>query len=313
MGENRRRASGLRVGTDSAGKRQEPRQEDQKENQTASGPARRTGKIIPIAARPGYDARRERERNTLGQRLQAARLSGNVSQRELVETLRTYGVSVQVSALSKWEGGQTLPNPYQFFALCRALDIRDPLAYFTDLFPADQSQVSAFGLNDEGLGKVRTYIKDLLATGLYAAGQDLASEDLAECRLYDMAVSAGTGSVLFGEDYELISVPASTLPQGYDFAVRVQGDSMEPRIHDRQILWVKATGDLRPGEIGIFVYDGEAFVKVYHPLEAADHQDPADESDTGLPGIELVSLNPAYAPKSINPNLPFQIVGKVLF
>ena len=315
MGENRRRASGTRSRTDPAGKRSESQVAagaSRNENRADTGSDRQTSKIIPISPGSGYDARQERERNTLGRRLQAARLSRNISQRELVDSLRTYGVSVQVPALSKWEGGETLPNPYQFFALCRILEIRDPLAYFTDLFPADQSQVSAFGLNDEGLGKVRIYIKDLLATGLYAARPELSEEDLTECRLYDMAVSAGTGSVLFGEDYELISVPTRTLPQGCDFAVRVQGDSMEPKIHDRQILWVKATGDLRPGEIGIFVYDGEAFVKVYRPV-AADRQDPLDESDPGLPRIELESLNPAYAPKPINPNLPFQIVGKVLF
>ena len=271
----------------------------------------KSGKVVPLPRTADYNAQYERQRNTLGKRLRAARLAQGISQRELVEALETSGVTVQVPALSKWESGETLPNPYQLFALCRILEIRDLLAWFTDLFPAEDGQVSAAGLNAEGVGKVRAYIKDLLATGFYDARPEAAPEAVTECRLYDMAVSAGTGSVLFGEDYEMISVPAHTLPQGADFAVRVQGDSMEPEIHDRQILWVKATNLLRPGEIGIFVYDGEAFVKVYHPVEPGEGLPEGGEA-AGCPGVELVSLNEAYPPKPVNPNLPFQIVGKVL-
>lgn len=78
--------------------------------------------------------------------------------------------------------------------------------------------------------------------------------------LYSLAVSAGTGQFLDGEDYEMVEV-GQEVPEGSNFGVRVAGDSMEPEFHDGQTVWVRQQRSLMTGDIGIFLYDGSAYLK----------------------------------------------------
>ena len=55
--------------------------------------------------------------------------------------------------------------------------------------------------------------------------------------------------------FQQIQVPASSVPAGAEFGIYVSGDSMEPRYHNGQIVWVKRCEELKCGDIGIFVYD----------------------------------------------------------
>ena len=73
----------------------------------------------------------------------------------------------------------------------------------------------------------------------------------------NLSVSAGTGSFLDEGSFERVSFPVTSVPQGADFSVRVSGDSMEPVYHDGQIIWVKRCDRVNPGEVGVFIYDGE--------------------------------------------------------
>lgn len=77
---------------------------------------------------------------------------------------------------------------------------------------------------------------------------------------YDMPVSAGTGNPLDEEYPEKVDL-AEQPPKGTDFIVRVSGDSMEPTYHDGDKLFVKEQPSIEIGEIGIFVVDGNAYVK----------------------------------------------------
>ncbi len=48
-----------------------------------------------------------------------------------------------------------------------------------------------------------------------------------------------------------------------DFAVRIQGDSMEPYIHDESVVYVNRD-PLADGDVGIFCVDGAMLCKQYH-------------------------------------------------
>ena len=112
----------------------------------------------------------------------------------------------------------------------------------------------------------------------------------------------------------MIRFPKSTVPSGADFGVRVNGDSMEPVYHDGQIVWVEKTDTLQPGEVGVFLCNGEGYLKVY------DQQEPSEEEleeyldSYGLlhPQIVLVSYNEKYEPKLIYSTDTFIITGRVL-
>lgn len=80
-------------------------------------------------------------------------------------------------------------------------------------------------------------------------------------KYYDMPASAGTGVQLDDEPYQYLKVPETPTTLRADFAIRVSGDSMEPKYYDGDILLVERADDIEIGEIGIFVLNGAGYVK----------------------------------------------------
>ena len=102
-------------------------------------------------------------------------------------------------------------------------------------------------------------------------------------------------------DYEEIS--AELARSGEYFALRVVGDSMEPRIREGDVVIVRKQPDLESGEVGIVLVNGDsATVK-----KVVKHAD----------GISLIAYNAAsypphfYTKKEIT-TLPVTIIGKVV-
>ena len=226
----------------------------------------------------------------IGQLLSQRRRELEINQTELAEAMSLRGFPVTNQAVSKWEKGATLPNAKQFLALCEILEIDDVRGEFSC-----GSEGIFAGLCREGRRLALDYVQLLRDSGRYANRR----EDpvyLRSLPLYSLAVSAGTGQFLDGEDYEMVEVGAE-VPDGANFGVRVAGDSMEPEFHDGQTVWVRQQRSLMTGEIGIFLYDGNAYLK---QLVALEHS------------MALHSLNPAYSDIVISPELPLRVLGKVV-
>ena len=111
-----------------------------------------------------------------------------------------------------------------------------------------------------------------------------------------MPASAGVGNFLDGDDYTEIEVD-ETVPATADFAIRISGDTMEPKFTDGQVVYVQKQETLLNGEIGIFFLDGCAYCKKLDENEKALH---------------LLSLNKAYAPIQVKGNQTFKVFGKVV-
>ena len=227
----------------------------------------------------------------LGEIIAVRRRELGLSQAELAAELTAAGLPVTNQALSKWENGSTLPNARQFLALCEALEIDDIRGTFTGGGAGFMAQ-----LNKEGRRKVMEYIQLLRDSGRYTLRAEEPGGKLRSLPLYSLAVSAGTGQFLDGEDYEMTEVGAE-VPEGANFGVRVAGDSMEPEFHDGQTVWVRQQRSLMTGEIGIFLYDGTAYLKQLVALKDS---------------MALHSLNPKYDDIVISPELPLRVLGKVL-
>ncbi len=228
----------------------------------------------------------------IGEVLTEKRKVLGLSQSELAEKLFGEGIDVTNQAVSKWEKGSTLPNAKQFLALCRALEIDDIGGAF---FDGSKGGILS-GLNGTGRKKVMDYIQLLHDSGKYEILPEAPIVQLRSIPLYTLPVSAGTGQFLDGEDYEITEV-GPEVPHSANFGVRVAGDSMEPRFHDGQTVWVSQQRSLMTGEIGIFLYDGNAYLK---QLVAGDDV------------LALHSLNPAYDDIPISPELPLRVLGKVI-
>ncbi|MBR6680091.1 MAG: helix-turn-helix domain-containing protein [Clostridia bacterium] len=93
--------------------------------------------------------------------------------------------------------------------------------------------------------------------------------------LYNLPVSAGTGVYLDDTEADTITVTDNERTRTADFALRISGDSMEPRFHDGDVVLVEDTDSVEVGELGIFVLDGNGYFKKYG-------------------GDRLISLNPDY-------------------
>ena len=76
-------------------------------------------------------------------------------------------------------------------------------------------------------------------------------------------------------------VPAEWVKNSTMFALKLKGDSMEPRMAEGDIVIVKQQSDVESGEIAIVMVDGEATCK-----KVVKHSD----------GVVLVSNNPKYSP-----------------
>ncbi len=93
--------------------------------------------------------------------------------------------------------------------------------------------------------------------------------------LFDLPVSAGPGVYLDDTTAEEIHVPDSEKTRNADFALRISGDSMEPKFHDGDVLLIQDSKSVEVGELGIFILDGNGYFKKYG-------------------GDCLISLNPEY-------------------
>ncbi|MGS4001036.1 S24 family peptidase, partial [Staphylococcus pseudintermedius] len=83
----------------------------------------------------------------------------------------------------------------------------------------------------------------------------------------------------------------------HDFALQVNGDSMEPMFEDKEIIFIDKTKQINSGQIGIFVIDGEAYLKKVFINEE---------------GIRLVSLNSKYPDLFFDKNHDIKVAGKVI-
>ena len=78
---------------------------------------------------------------------------------------------------------------------------------------------------------------------------------------YALPASAGTGNILDSELAEELLVPESAEAEQADFVISVGGDSMEPTYHDGDKVFVEKCDSVDIGEVGIFVVNGDVYIK----------------------------------------------------
>lgn len=80
--------------------------------------------------------------------------------------------------------------------------------------------------------------------------------------LFMEPAAAGIATPLIGQDYEPYELGPDD-PPGAAFAIRIQGDSMEPHFPDGSMVFVNHDA-LADGDIGVFCVDGGTVCKQYH-------------------------------------------------
>lgn len=266
---------------------------------------------IPDTKMPGFDAAELRNHNALGKKIAEARISAGMNQKELAEKLASYNISISPASISKWEKGDSVPNAYQLLAVSHIFQISDMLGFYTGSSPEPQDYTPE--LSQKGLNLLQMFKEMLIASGKYAphTRRTLSSTKTMPVRVFATPAAAGSGSFLNGEDYEMIDFDPDNIPEGTDFGIRVSGDSMLPRYVSGQIVFVEQCKELYPGEIGVFVYNGNAYIKQYQETMPVKEE----SSDIQLyPKVTLYSLNRNLADCDVHvkPEDDLFIVGRVL-
>ena len=219
-----------------------------------------------IAVFPGIKAAEHSTGNkaSFGDVIRDNRLKRGLSQLQLAEK-----IGVTKNAVGNWEAQRTRPDFSCVPALCNILGISIGQLFGQpesdhDLSMDDQRLLTNYHyLSKDSRKIVDTMIFQLL--------------DAQERRLHDYCLSgfeqklfnenrpaAGTGNPLSDRcSGQYIYLRKSREVCLADEVVTVSGDSMEPTFHNGDNLLIEHTECLAPGEIGVFVADGDGYVKEY--------------------------------------------------
>ena len=184
----------------------------------------------------------------------------HMTQQELANKLK-----ISRGAVSMYELGQREPdfetlesiadcfNVSMSVLLGKDEAVKPPAQYLTDL----QKKYNA--LDDHGRELV-----DLILGAEYKRCMKLEKQaeivPIQTIRHYLVPAAAGYASPIAGEEFEEIPLPEDA-PAGADFCITIQGDSMEPYIHDGQMVFVKRGAQLQEFDVGVFYVDGDVFCK----------------------------------------------------
>lgn len=126
----------------------------------------------------------------------------------------------------------------------------------------------------------RSFGGQLIRGGGYARGvaiKNAVGLSRRKISLYDLPVSAGTGVYLTDTESVEINIPDNPDTSDADFALRIKGNSMEPKYRDGDVILIEECDALEYGELGVFILDGDGYFKKFG-------------------GDRLISLNPDYEP-----------------
>lgn len=229
----------------------------------------------------------------IGNKIKHYRKINKLTQTELGKKL-----NVKKATVSHYENGIRTPDQDKLFELADVFgisidDLFPPrefngiLSIYEQLVPSRQAKVYNFAeFQLEEQNKVIHIHKD---------NGDYVTETL---RGY---LSAGTGELQLEEVLEEVEIPVEIIPeQHYDMLLQINGDSMLPMFQDGERIFVRKiedTGELRSGQIGVFIIDGESYLKKAYK---EDNQ------------LRLVSLNDKYDDLIFNEVNDIEVIGTVV-
>lgn len=245
-------------------------------------------------------------REEIGLVLKELRTSCGMTQKEVAEKI---GRTQQI--VGHWETGYAQPDANTLFTLCSIYGVT-----VDDAFGFQRKD----NISKEDYERIRKYkfisihspdgasVVDMVLDREYHIADKLkeqkkqiqninanAPKDSFQTRIinyYYRLASAGTGQLIFDTPpTKRIEIPDIPAYRKADYAIGVNGDSMEPVFHDGDMLLIEMAEDVSIGDIGIFRVDNESFVKK-------------------LGKTELISLNPAA--RNIPLNESAGCMGKVI-
>ena len=252
-----------------------------------------SGNLISLA-----DARSEKtadfNKARYGELIRSCRKKEDLTQADLANKL-----GIPKTYVGHWEAGRSRPDLNLIPGLCNALGIS--LSYFFDAPESEDALTDKERHFMEGYRKVDTRDRMILDSTLETM-ITLKEEALWDyCRKNFFVIdhnyqtaAAGSGTILEDETetYQMF-IRVNQNARRADEIVAISGSSMEPMFHHGQDVYVEHTPDLEIGEIGLFIVNGNGYIKQ-------------------LQDGYLHSLNPEYDDIQLDESDTTRIVGRVL-
>lgn len=243
-------------------------------------------------------------------------LLGNADQKQLTDYL-----GLKKTAFTDWKSGKS--NSYRKYLVEIADYFQVSLDYLVygkensnDITDDAKELLNYYGkLSDIDRGKLLGKAETLVELAAERAAKERAAEQVKKTAMsvelaaderimpdepevcaityYDYPASAGTGLFLDETTAEKITVVQTPESLRADFAIPIKGDSMEPDFSSDDIVLVESCPCVSRGEIGIFVLNGDAFIKEFG-------------------GDRLISHNEAYDPLMLKEYESAVCMGRVL-
>lgn len=166
----------------------------------------------------------------------------------------------------------------------------------TNQLTADEQELFKIyrGLSIENKARVRERATVLSELETPVTKEPESEQETIFIEYSTLKVSAGTGEPLIDDTYhDFLKVKRNDLTEEANFAVQISGNSMLPRFKDKEWVLVRSQPDVEIGEIGIFIIDGNGYIKE----RAADR---------------LVSINPEYDDIFFKENQDIKCKGLVI-
>ena len=227
---------------------------------------------------------------SIGLRLKEARLAKNLKQEELAELIG----AKSPSAVSTWEVGKAKPDCVTLLRICEVLHI-SPNQLLGFNVNVDTPTLNEWAI----LHKYRDIDeigKDAVSAVLDAEYRRVVKPKkarLLKLDFYNYPASAGTGNFLETETPDEIVVKECAEAEAADYVIPISGDSMEPSYHGGDKVFVEKCESVEIGEVGIFVVNGDAYIKE-------------------LGNRCLISHNSAYKPIKLGSSDSVYCCGRVL-
>ena len=241
-----------------------------------------TGKPVPAETKPMICDRIRHYREGLG-----------MEQKALAAM-----VGVTANAVSNWERGRARPDVNLLPNICEALQIT-----LYQLYGLDDPSVKYTPMEDAFMGIYRQltpghqYAVRAMTQNLLQVQQAEGHRKIHKLTRFEHQLAAGIGDPNEFEDSGTpIYVYDDSLTCRADCVFTVNGDSMEPDYPDGCMVLVKRisdSGELTPGDIGVFMIDNETYIKEYR--------------EDGLH-----SLNPAYPVMRFSDFEHVYLIGRII-
>lgn len=174
-------------------------------------------------------------------------------------------IGISSSTMTNWKNRGTDPPAKHIIPICEFLDV-SPYLLLTGsekeemfLNYDEEQHIKKYRILDEHGKEVVDAVLDIEVKRCETV-QNRPSFTFR--RLSENKVSAGAGFDLNDPDqWETIEVVDTPEARRADFAVEVEGESMEPDYHNGDIVYISLASEVPAGQVGLFIQNGKGYIK----------------------------------------------------